>query len=276
MFVFLLLFVVLIVILIIITTCYKKQNHNSETYSIIEHHTEGLQYRCISLPFRRHKFERMKKMLNKEDIDLKVFDGISGRELHVERYHSDFITSGYKKHLQNNPKQKGHLGATFSHVGVLQLISDDKLGRTVVFEDDCIIKDGFRKELLDCIQRIDVVEPNWDILQLGFSCSYESYHKCRQNDNIEIQSGKIIKLGYAIGLFGYVVNGERSAQKLLKNMFPISWHIDHHWQNLNAKNKIKLYATIPNLVFHPGKVEISSFNQTYVNKFGSYISDTNL
>lgn len=217
----------------------------------------------------------MKTMFNAENIKLEIFDGIVGKDLHVDRYHSGFLTSNYRRHFEHNPKQKGHLGATFSHLSVLQSIIDDQLGRTVVVEDDCVLAKGFHEQVQDRIRQVEMVDPDWDILQLGFSCSYDSYSKCHQNDQVQIQAGNIIKLGYAIGLFGYVVNGEKGAQNILQNIFPISWHIDHHLQDLNTKGRIKLFGTIPNIVFHPGKVEISSFNETYNTPFRDYRSDTN-
>ena len=233
-------------------------------------------YLCINLPTRRHKYARMKRDLAAQNIDVAVFDGTNGRELNVALYGLDLLTSSYKKHLQENPKQMGHLGATFSHVGVLQKISDERWGRTVVFEDDCVVHEHFDRDLQHCLEKLDALNTEWDILQLGFSCSYDSYTKCHLNDGVEIQSGCLVKLGYAIGLFGYVVNGVKAAQNILKHVFPISWHIDHFYQQLNQSNKIQLYATIPNLVFHPGKLEISSFNETYDTPVGRYVSDTNL
>ena len=234
-----------------------------------------VEYRCISLPYRRNKFERMEKMFAKQGLTLKLFNAINGKDLHIERYHERFLTKSYRNHFSKKPNHKGHLGATFSHLGMLQLICDEDLGVTAVFEDDCTICKDFESELLDCIQKVDLIDPDWDVLQLGFSCSYKSYGKCRQNDGVEIQAGRIIRLGYGIGLFGYVVNGTKGAQNMLQNMFPINWHIDHWWQTLNTRGVVKLYATIPNIVFHPGTVEISSFNEVYKTPYRVYVSDSN-
>lgn len=270
-YVFLILFVIISFISVLLYTKIKLETK----HIVYPNRKRYIEYYCINLPFRRGKYEHMKKMLLKESIQLNFFNGINGKELSVESYHSDFLTPTYKLYLQTNPKQKGHLGATFSHLSMLQLIVDERLGQTVVFEDDCVIHKGFSNELFDCLERMELVDPDWDILQLGFSCSYDSYYKCHQNDDVTIRAGKIIRLGYAIGLFGYVINGEKGATNLLKHMFPVSWHIDHHIQNLNNKGKIKAYATIPNIVFHPGKTEISSFNEVYQTSYKSYLSDTN-
>lgn len=276
-FVGLLISALVIFLTIIGVMLYRKQDQLPKTYDILPvPKKEHLEFKCINLPFRRKKFERMHTMLQKQGIKLDVFDAIDGKHLLVQRYQDKFLTKKYKKHFETSPKQLGHLGATFSHLGILQLIIDDQLGRTVVFEDDCIVKNGFNQDLRDCIQRMDLVNPDWDMLQLGFSCGYDSYSKCHQNDDVPIQAGKIIKLGYAIGLFGYVVNGEKGARNMLNNMFPIDWHVDHHYQTLNTKGKVNLYGTIPNIVFHPGKIEISSFDEVYNTNYTSYVSDTNL
>lgn len=231
-----------------------------------------LRYLCINLQHRRYKYEKLRRAVP----DLELFSAVNGRDLDVHLYkRTKLLTTSYTKHLENNPKQMGHLGATFSHVGVLQLICDEP-SRTVVLEDDSILPENFKTKVQECVYKMDLVDPEWDILQLGFSCKYDSYDKCHLNDNIKIQAGCIIKLGYAIGLFGYVINGSRAAQRVLNHVFPISWHIDHFYQTLNLQNKIRLYATIPNIVFHPGKMEISSFKEIYDTPTGRYISDTNL
>ena len=234
-----------------------------------------VEFRCINLSFRPKKFCRMQEMLRKQNIRIERFDAVDGKKLNLGHMCDELLKSEYKKELLANTKHKGHLGATFSHIGLLQVIVDTDLGRTVVFEDDCVVHSNFKRELNKCLEKMDLLDPDWDILQLGFSCSYDSYSKCHLNDNVEIIDGSIIRLGYAIGLFGYVVNGSKGAQNVLDNVFPIPWHIDHHLQELNIANKISIYATIPNLVFHPGKFEISSFGEVYDTGYSTYVSDTN-
>lgn len=239
--------------------------------------SDEIRYICISLPNRRKKFENLKSQLEKCNItNLDVFDAINGKELNLDLLGPDVITSRYKEHFRRNTKHRGHLGAAFSHVAVLRLMIEQGWKRTVVFEDDVVVNSDFQVELFDSLQRLDIQDPEWDMFQLGFSCSYDSYDKCHRNDNLPFIDGeKIIKLGYGIGLFGYVINGPRAAAKILKDMFPISWHIDHFIQDLHYKKKISIYGAIPNIVFHPGTFEISSFNERYVKTAKGYRSDTN-
>ena len=236
--------------------------------------TEMLFY-CINLSFRPEKFARVQNMFSKQGLELRLFEAIHGQNLRLDLFDDRFLNKWYKQFLQKNKNQRGHLGCTFSHLGLLQLIVDCDLGQTCIVEDDILIESNFKSQLEDVVQRMNNVDPNWDILHLGFSCNYQDYVRCHENDNIELQAQKIAKLGYAIGLFGYVVNGARGARNILNNVFPISWHIDHFLSNLNQQHRINMYGAIPNIVFHPGTTKISSFNEIYVQSLAGYKSDSN-
>lgn len=246
-----------------------------DSVQIVERTNDGIEYYCISLPYRQYKLKRVQAMCAQQGIHVKGFTGAVGKDINFERLPTTLLTPTYKKHLIATKNQRGHLGCTFSHVGMLQHISDNKLNRTVIFEDDVIIEGNFHSELQDVLVKMDLVDPQWDILLLGFSCSYDSYDKCHENDKEKIQLGRIVRVHRFMGLWGIVVNGYKAADNILNHLFPIGWHIDHWYTTLSQRGHIKIYGTIPSLAFHPGAIEISSWNYKASKNFKFYTSDTN-
>jgi GR25 family glycosyltransferase involved in LPS biosynthesis len=230
---------------------------------------------CITLPYRQNKLKRVQDVFSKQGIDVKEYSAVVGKDLYFERFNSDILTSRYKKHFMNTEKQRGHLGASFSHTGMWQLISDNNLGRTLILEDDVLIEDDFQEQLKERLESMNKIDPEWDILLLGFSCSYDSYKKCHMNDNIPLV-GNIARVHKFMGLWCYVVNGKNAADNILNNCFSFSWHIDHWLTSLQEKGFIKIYGSIPSIGFHPGTFKISSWDYSVSKRANKYVSDTNL
>lgn len=258
----------------------RKQDANlpeGKTVSdVVLSNSENIQASCISLPYRREKFERVRAMMAKQNIQVQHFLGVIGRHLKPKDYGNPILSPMFRNHLIKTQKHLGHLGATFSHLGVWRDISDARTKDAwLVLEDDVIVDPDFRTQLADRLARVAQVDPDWDVLLLGFSCDYGSYDKCHMNDGIPRQLESIVKVEYFMGLWAYVVNGSSSADKILDSVFPNNWCIDHHLCGLVKNKKINLYGSIPTIGFHPGSVGISSWNYTAVKAYGQYFSDTN-
>lgn len=234
-----------------------------------------IDYICVNLPHRRNKLEAIRNVFQTYGVEIQAFDAVDGRNLNMDLYNTSTLTASYSKRIKSNPEQKGHLGAAFSHLGVLQLIIDHQKNRTLVVEDDCVLGNDFITRLQEALVRMDLTDPTWDILQLGYSCSYDDCRLCHRNDEISVQEGGIVKIGYSIGLFGYVVNGVKAAENIMNHVFPIDQHIDHHYQQMNLDGQIRMYGVIPNILFHPGKMVISSYGEVYSTNSQWYFSDTN-
>jgi GR25 family glycosyltransferase involved in LPS biosynthesis len=267
-------FILAILILIVVVGIVIIHLSKEKKYIIQPRTTSNIDYFCISLNYRQKKYETVRNTLARQNIDVVKFAGIEGKKLPFETFDRGMMTPSYKNHFLKTPKQKGHLGATFSHAGVWQDIIDNKRERTVIFEDDVLVDPDFSEQLQDRLQRMDLVNPDWDILLLGFSCSYDSYGKCHKNDNIPIQQDKIVEVKIWMGLWAYVVNGHAAASRIMKNIFPLKWHIDHHLANLIEKKQIKVYGSIPSIGMHPGSVAIDSWKYTVARAYHGYVSDT--
>jgi len=198
-----------------------------------------------------------------------------GKELRANDYSDAVLHPDFRKHFKSKPKHMGHLGCLFSHIGIYRMVVDQRWGMTIVLEDDAVLDAEFRTQLADRLARVSQVDPNWDLLLLGFSCDYKSYDKCHRNDGADIQMSFIVPVSYFMGTWGYVIRNEDVAAKLLKHMFPVTWCIDHHLCNMIEKKKLKVYGTLPSLAFHPGKWRMSSWGYECFRPYSKYRSDTN-
>jgi len=229
---------------------------------------------CLSLPFRSEKLRRLQQRLELYHWSAVHFSAVVGKDLDFRMYKPIFQNSFYK-HLKSNPKHMGHLGCLLSHIGMYRIIVDNHWDVTLILEDDAVLDSDFRTKLGDRLARVNAIDPEWDLLLLGFSCSYDSYTKCHANDDHNLEWNYIAPVDYFMGTWAYVVNGTRAAQKILESMFPVTWCIDHHLCSLIKSKGLRVYGTLPSLAFHPGKWRISSWGYHYTEPFSHYKSDTN-
>ena len=257
-------FYILILILLFVLITYFLSTKGEEE-EVVEGLKDGLRYICISLPYRNKKFNFKKYPF------VELFSATKGKSLRVDTIPNGMLTTSYKTHLLNTPNQMGHLGCTFSHVNAWKSVQE----QTIILEDDVILDKDFSTLIHKKIDSVSNLDSNWDILLLGFSCSYDSYKKCHENDNGKIVDG-IVPVKIWMGLWGYVINGKKSARKILDHIYPLRWHIDHHLANLIQSNKIKVYGCIPNIAYHPGRTKVDSWDYEHFESFNNYISDTNI
>ena len=118
-----------------------------------------LEYICINLPYRRNKFDTMSRTFRSKGLHIQAFDGVDGKNLNIDLYTKNTLSPDYKEYIQSNPTQRGHLGATFSHLGILQLIMDQQKSRTVVLEDDCETDNDFQNRLNIALEYMDLIDP---------------------------------------------------------------------------------------------------------------------
>lgn len=258
------------------TRCNSHINYKTklEKYKYTIQKQRDLSFVCINLHHRYDKYEKIKNTFSDSDITINFFQGVQSDNINVE-FIKDLFDPSYISFLKKNPRHMGHIGATLSHLNVFQHIIDQQLDITIILEDDVVIATDFEKNILNMISQTTQLDKSWDILYLGFSCSYNDCTHCHKNDHKLIKKN-IFHIGYAIGLYGYIINGTRSAKKILDNIFPISNHIDHQIMQLQNNNVIRCYGCVPNIAFHPGKYQISSFDIEYDIPSKNYKSDTNL
>jgi hypothetical protein len=152
---------------------------------------------------------------------------------------------------------RGHLGCTLSHIAVLKSVQRPC---TVILEDDACPVPKLNDHLSRLVKTATQIEPQWDLLLLGFSCNYKDHPFNRLNDIEPVFRGGIVRLHFWLGQWAYVVRDAATAQRLCALLDPIPWHIDVALANLARTNRIKVLGSIPPVVTHPGILRLSSFD----------------
>lgn len=232
---------------------------------------------CVTLPYRAEKYDAVERMLFEQGIKVERFLGIVGKHLWPDDYGNHILSDKFKNFVKDKTTSIGHLGCSFSHTSIYQgLVDDQTIGPVLICEDDLTVDSDFALQLRDRIARVSRADPQWDILLLGFSCSYGSFDKCHDNDEPEIIDGCLMPVRRFMGTWAYVVrDGAAVSKKILDSIWPHTWAIDHHLTNMAQKGQIKLYGCIPMIGHHPGEWEVSSAGYKVVRPWIDYVSDTN-
>lgn len=232
---------------------------------------------CVTLPYRTEKYEVVERMLAGHGIKAERFLGVVGKHLWPDDYGDHILSDRFKKFVANKSSSIGHLGCTFSHTSIYRgLVDDQTSGSVLICEDDLTVDGDFALQLKDRLARVTKVDPSWDILLLGFSCSYGSYDKCHDNDHPEIMENCIMPVTRFMGTWAYVLrDGAAVSAKIMDSIWPQTWAIDHHLTALTQQGTIKLYGCIPMIGHHPGEWEVSSVGYKVVRPWVDYVSDTN-
>ena len=232
---------------------------------------------CISLSYREKKWTRVRRELASHGIESERLTAVVGKQLWPDDYDERAVSERFRKHVQKKPQHMGHLGCSLSHTNLYRTVVDDRVeGPVLVVEDDATFGPRFGAQLRDRVARVTAVDPEWDVLLLGFSCGYHSYDKCHENDGAEILGGGcLMRVRRFIGAWGYVLNGRAAAARVLAGLFPHGWAIDHHMCDMAAAGKLRLYGCVPTIAFHPGEFAISSAGYVKVEPYANYVSDTN-
>ncbi|MAE20942.1 MAG: hypothetical protein CMK92_00775, partial [Pseudomonas sp.] len=105
---------------------------------------------------------------------------------------------------------------------------------------------------------------------------YKYAEGCRKNDGGRVHYGTLAEVKHAIGLWGYVINGAASAARMIEAAMPSTRNIDHQLSEAGLyTGKLRGFARIPSIIFHPGTFQIESFGYTVSTPATGYISDTN-
>jgi GR25 family glycosyltransferase involved in LPS biosynthesis len=259
----------------------KLQRDNTKTNNIFfTGKLEPIDFFAISLPKRKQThFKVLKQDLQQENITLNYVQGINGKHININDYP---LTTRYRTFFENNKYEFenhqttknyiGHLGCTLSHLKVIDNIEN----MSVILEDDADITPNFKHRLQETLGYTNNVDPEWEVIMLGFCANYNdhSYHKL--NDKEPIYEGGIVRLHYWIGGWAYIVKNKLVAQKIINLFTPIPWHIDLGLAENARIGKLKVYGVVPTLINHPGKLRISSWDIYQFGNPSKLKTDTNI
>jgi glycosyl transferase, family 25 len=262
------------------TKKYKKK----QTGGSLSFNGKEIKVVIITLNEREKAFNLIKHSLKKLNIKFNKFNAIDTRGLDTRILNllpniDQFISNNDNKQFGNDYYTKykdellarnklGSLGCSLSHMYIYKEIMEKNIPYTIILEEDAVIQDNFIKELNKSLK---FLPKDWDILFLGFSCEYKHDERCHKNDNHNKYNGNIYNISYVYGTYGYLIN-KNGVEKIYKNIFPLWWHLDTMLSYLIQLGKLKAYALVPNIIFHPGKFGVDSMNYKVDTPYIEYVS----
>lgn len=253
---------------------------------------ESLRATAIGLP-KRYKthFSPLKTRLAQEGWDVTFHEGVNGKLVDwrtldlAPRYRAFFDHNQAEREAgRTQVDYRGHLGATLAHLQVLRHVAAlHDLVPHLILEDDAVVEPGFRHTWPAVWARLFELDPDWEVVLLGSCCNYRDHFYCKLNDHEALSPVTtasterflgLTRVHYWFGGWAYVVRDSRTAAKCLSFFEPISWHIDLTLADQALEGNLRVYACLPPLVNHPGRLRWSSFDQELYGQ-GIYTTDTN-
>tara|TARA_Y100001970_G_scaffold80605_1_gene102341 strand:+ start:318 stop:1025 length:708 start_codon:yes stop_codon:yes gene_type:complete len=155
-----------------------------------------------------NRLDKCFKKFKKQNIDAKLWEGIHGLEVNIEKYKkSGYLSEDFDLMLP------GSLGCLLSHITLWEKIEKDSCADVVLIcEDDILLHKDFKQKLYNIPW--EEVPEDWDIIKL-------SYHGL---DGIEISNNIVrpnfnTKSGTNSGTFCYLMK-TKSASKLKNILIP--------------------------------------------------------
>lgn len=197
------------------------------------------------------------------------FDAVVGKEIDLKSLHS--FDEALVDNFTTNPRKSkyksiGEVGCYLSHFNLIKSIAEsgDKLGYTVVFEDDFTIKiDNLEDKIYSSINAINNTPFNFDMLYLGnlkrkYRLGDTNYGERLVNDIYFPDKTKPIW-----GTHAYVVKNA-NAQKIYEKLRNMNLAIDNKYTELVQHGELEVFLLTPTVVDQNAKY-ISTITGTYVN-----------
>jgi glycosyl transferase family 25 len=160
------------------------------------------------------------RKLEQAGLPYDIFDAVDGELLDQELVKKIQDSAVDYKRKYGRPILKGEIGAAFSHLNVYKKIVDEKIGLSLILEDDIDFDDRLQALLKDNLQLERAIR-NFELVLLGYCVSDLDYHKsaiCSYWQRSEVKG--VGKFGVPViwywSAIGYLVKYS-AAQKLLRS-----------------------------------------------------------
>jgi len=196
----------------------------------------------INLPDRKLRLSRISRRLKNLHIEFEIVEGI--------------IPPFSKKLIHN----KGHLGATLSHLYIWEKAKREKYKFFLVFEDDALFRDDSEEIFKESITQLPT---NWDMFFMGFcllgkntkisnnifsfekGCHFHAYAVNSKALNYIIKKGKIFIENMKNGKKGFIDNFIMSDIQLKKyHIHPILSVQEPSFSNTGGGNRLNEYFKV--------------------------------
>lgn len=190
----------------------------------------------INLDRSRDRLKKITKNFHDHGIHFTRFAAIEGKKLSKEQIEKN-TTLAARTILSNY----AIIGCAMSHMQLWKNLLNDNVDYYIIFEDDAIINDQFKQNILEIEKNKDKID--FDILSLH--CTTRSpfdKHVLNLTDDL-----KIIRPSFPLKFTSYIIS-KKGAGKLLLLINKINYHIDMELACRNLLNKINYFALNKNIV----------------------------
>lgn len=133
---------------------------------------------CITLKTTPERKKFADDHFKQNGLDVTFFDGIDNRKFGLK------TTIPYNDDNPNGPDyfiRRGHVGAILSHYMLWQTLSHLPYEEILIFEDDVVLKDNFKENLLNYKSQLPV---DWQFVFVGHCCLPPEEYQIKLTDNI--------------------------------------------------------------------------------------------
>lgn len=191
---------------------------------------------CITLKCSPKRTAYAGEHFKNHGLDVEMFYGINGKKfgLHTLIPYMDDQPNWKPGDGTPHYMSQGHVGCILSHYMLWQTLSYLPYDEIIIFEDDVVLCDDFKKKLIEYKNQL----PNdWDYVFVGYCCLAEKQTKVTTN---------IITLGHPpMCTHAYMI--KKSSIPILLDTNHVAWsHIDIQIQKRSLK-QLKHYVMVPML-----------------------------
>ena len=223
------------------TELHKQQ---LERYTVSAATWEAIPYYVVSLKRAKARRAAVAANLRAENVTFEFFDAVDG-SLGLPQDKVDEYVGTRRQYNQRTagdaPELLAETGCALSHLLLMERAIAENHEIVVHFEDDAVIKPGFKAKFL---QRLTQLPVDWDILYL-FSCHLDKPYE---------RFGRTVGSGIRVFRWGVCTNGfayrQTGAAKLLHYMrtHQLDEAIDLAMARLSTSRVFHSYLTDPQLV----------------------------
>lgn len=233
--------ILVVAIILILSMFYQHENFDEIPSDYIN---EKMKIFIINLSDRPKKKQYMIDQMTKYGLNYNIFNAINGKQLNINSIaESNIIDHTKSMKYMNRPMRRGEIGCALSHIFIWNnMLQDENVKYYLIFEDDAILVENFKKKLELILKEIENKE--WDILFLNDNCYNHFNAEC---DGEDFSDKTILPLRIGYGLYGYIIN-KKFVEKCINNfqkdnipLFPLYMPIDDY---LDYKSKKKTFLCI--------------------------------
>lgn len=221
--------------------------------------------RVINLNANDDRWKRISKQLTKKRVEFWRSPGVLPENI-TKQYFSNSMLGA--------PDIMGHVACANAHLNAWDSVKESK-DFAVILEDDVeLCGTNFNiVKIKEIVESVEASDRNWEIILLGWGCDNENFGSCIMNPFFEYPDTKgsinIVKPKRYVGLWGYLINTNR-IEHIKTKICPLNMCIDHALYSYG----VNVFACLPHLVKHPGKIRVTAANYTAISRF-PYNSYTN-